>query len=114
MKDLIAKLAYARQIVSEQEATLAAYEAELHTTQPWKQVEDRRTRLRRAKDKVADAKAEVRKQALAVYKETGDKTPHPAITVREATSTDREWGIAPPDGRPIIHIARDLSEYLNA
>lgn len=114
MKDAVARLAYTRIVVAECKALLAEAETELHASPPWKQVEDRRTRLWRAKDKVADAKAEVRKQALAVYKETGDKTPHPAITVREATSTDREWGIAPPDGRPVIHIARDLSEYLNA
>lgn len=112
MENSIASLAYIRQIVEERKVLLAEAETELHASLLWQQARDRHEILNRAKDRQAEIETEVCKQALAIYEKTSNKSPHPGITIREATQADREWGIAPPDGQPFVNIARDLSIYL--
>ena len=82
MEEAIANLAYIRQVVSEREIALAAYEIELHATQLWKCLEERRASLQKAKMAQSDLEAEVRKRALTAYAETGDKAPHPAVKIK--------------------------------
>ena len=90
MKNTIVNLAYIRQVVGEREATLAAYETELHTTQLWKALEERRASLQKARTAQSDLEAEVRKRALAAYEETSNKAPHPAVKVKVYTVLDYE------------------------
>lgn len=82
MEKVITNLAYIRQVVSEREAILAAYETELHTTSLWKSLEERRASLQRAKTAQSELEAEARNRALAAYAETGDKVPHPAVKIK--------------------------------
>lgn len=111
-KDAIAQLAYTRRIVAERETQLAEAEMVLHASPLWSRVEDKHESLRRAKNKRAGAKAQAQEIAREAFKSTGNKTPHPAITIKVATALDCTWGIAQRAGQPLITIARDLSKYL--
>lgn len=90
MENEVAHLAYYRNIVAERKVSLVKAEAELHASPLWQRVGDRHESLNRVKGKQAEAEAEVRKQALAIYLETGDKAPHPAIKVKVYTVLDYE------------------------
>ena len=82
MEKTIQRLAYTRSVEAEYKAEVAAAQAELETSGVWKYLEQQRGYLKTAQADVADAEVEVRRQALAVYLETGDKAPHPAVKVK--------------------------------
>lgn len=88
MKDIVGRLAHLRHSIAEQENMIAGAEAALRTTAQWAEVERRSTRLQETKKESTEAEAEVRKQALGVYEETGDKAPHPAVTIKMYTVLD--------------------------
>ena len=85
MKDEVAHLAYYRSVVAERKVLLIEAEAELHASPLWQQVEARRGSLNQAKSKQADAEIAVRQEAMAVFAETGNKAPHPAIKIKVYT-----------------------------
>ena len=111
MKDAIGRLAHVRKVEVEYRAEVTQAQAQLEKTTMWQYLEGRREYLKKLQADVADAEAGVRKQARAAY-QANDKKPHPAITVREATEADCNWGLARRVGCPLVSIARDLSEYL--
>ena len=88
MENTIVSLAYIRQVVGEREATLAAYETELHTTQLWKALEERRASLQKARTAQSDLEVKVRKAAMKTFVETDDRTPHPAVKIKDFTALD--------------------------
>jgi len=94
MKDEVARLAYRRSVVAERKALLVEAEAKLHASPLWQQVGDRRESLNRAKSRQTDAEVAVRQEAMKVFTETGDKTPHPAVKVKMYTALDYDDGDA--------------------
>ena len=90
MKDAVEKLARARCIVAEYEATLVEAEEELHATPEWAAADQALQDIRQAKVEQANVETEVRERALGIYEETGDKAPHPAVTIKMYTVLDYE------------------------
>jgi len=94
MHEAVIYLASTRQIEAEYKAKIAEAEAELRATGTWRYLEQQRECLKVAQADVADATADVRKQALAIYDETGSKSPHPAVKVKMYTVLDYDDGEA--------------------
>lgn len=94
MKDAIARLARLRHCIAEEENMLAGAEAALRTTAQWAAVDHRRGQLQSMRADQAKAEAEIRRQALTAYRETGDKAPHPAIKIKDFTVLDYNDGEA--------------------
>ena len=88
MKDTVEKLARARCILAEYDATLVEAEEKLHATPEWAAADQALQDARQAKVEQANIETEVREQALGIYEETGDKAPHPAVKVKMYTVLD--------------------------
>ena len=111
MDEVIERLARARSIEAKYKAEVDQTTAKLKKIGVWKHLRQQLKYMKTAQANVAKAEKEVRRQARIAYQEN-DKKPHPAITVREATEVDCNWGLARGVGWPLVSIARDLSGYL--
>lgn len=85
MNEVVIRLASRRQIETEYKVKIAQAQAALETTDAWQYLEQLRRHLEGARADVGLTTAEVRKQALAIYDETGSKSPHPAVKVKMYT-----------------------------
>ena len=106
MNDAVAHLAHIRQVVAEREDTVAGMETALHASPLWERLEEGRLNLRQARLTQTDAETEVRKQALGIYEETGDKHPHPAVPIKMYTVLDYD------DGEALDYAREHLSKAL--
>jgi len=88
MKDAIARLARARQVVTEQETALAEMTEELYASPLGLYLNKTRESLQTAKAVQADAEVDVREKARGIFRETGDKTPHPAVKIKMYVALD--------------------------
>ena len=111
MDKAIEKLAQARNIEAKCKDEVDQTTIELKKIGVWKRLRRQLKHMKTAQANVAKAEKEVRRQARIAYQENNER-PHPAITVREATEADRNWGMAGHVGYPLVSIALDLSEYL--
>ena len=94
MKDAIARLARARQIVTEQETALAEMTEELYASPLGLYLNKTRESLQKTKAAQADAEIDVREIGRNIFAETGDKTPHPAVKIKIYTALDYTDGDA--------------------
>ena len=94
MKDAVEKLAYSRAIEAERAMQLKEAEAKLQDSPLWRQWELASGDFKTAKANVLSDEAMVREQALGIYKETGDKHPHPCIAIKMYTVLDYDDGTA--------------------
>ena len=88
MKNAIARLARARQIVTEQEAALAEMTEELYASPLGLYLNKTREDLQKAKAAQSDAEIGVRAIGRNIFRETGDKMPHPAVKIKMYAALD--------------------------
>lgn len=81
MKDLINQLAGARAAANEEGEWLEKYQSNLEKTPQWDALQQQRAYVAEINAWVAELEAEIKRLALAQFREDGDRHPHPAVEI---------------------------------